>query len=151
MNMKLLRRCTALIGLVALSIATLTAVPAMAQGGGGGGRMMMTPDQQVAAIDKAVSLTDDQKPKVLTIIQDSQKKMADLRNSGDDMQTLRPKMMQIRQDQNEKIKALLTDDQKTKYDAYIASMRRGGPGGMGGPPAGAPPAGDAGSPPPPPQ
>ena len=151
MNMKLLRRCTALVGVVALSMATLNTVPAMAQGGGGGGgRMMMTPDQQVAAIDKAVSLTDDQKPKVLTIIQDSQKKMADLRNSGEDMQTLRPKMMQIRQDQNEKIKALLTDDQKTKYDAYIASMRRGGPGGMGGPPAGGSPPSDTGNPPPPP-
>jgi protein CpxP len=149
MNMKLLRRCTALVGVVALSMATLNIVPAIAQSGGGG-RMMMTPDQQVAAIDKAVSLTDDQKPKVLTIIQDSQKKMADLRSSGEDMQTARPKMMQIRQDQNEKIKALLTDDQKTKYDAYIASMRRGGPGGMGGPPASAPAPGDAGNPPPPP-
>jgi Spy/CpxP family protein refolding chaperone len=144
----MLRRCTALAGVVALSMATLNAMPAMAQGGGGGGRMMMSPDQQVAAIDKAVTLTDDQKPKVLAIVQDSQKKMADLRNSGEDFQTLRPKMMEIRQDQNDKIKALLTDDQKTKYDAYIASMRRGGPGGMGGPPAGGPPPSGSTTPPP---
>ena len=145
MKMSMLRRCTALAGVIALSMATLSAVPALAQGGGGGGRgMMMSPDQQVAAIDKAVTLTDDQKPKVLAVIQDSQKKMEDLRNSGEDFQTLRPKMMQIRQDQNDKIKALLTDDQKTKYDAYIASTRRG----MGGPPGG----GASGNPPPsPPQ
>jgi septal ring factor EnvC (AmiA/AmiB activator) len=148
MKMNMLRRCTALAGVVVLSMATLNAMPAMAQGGGGGGRMMMSPDQQVAAIDKAVTLTDDQKPKVLAIVQDSQKKMADLRNSGEDFQTLRPKMMEIRQDQNDKIKALLTDDQKTKYDAYIASMRRGGPGGMGGPPAGGPPPSGSTTPPP---
>jgi len=93
--------------------------------------MRMSPDDQVAAIDKAVTLTDDQKPKVKAILEADMKKMQDLRNSGDDMQTLRPKMMEIRTQEQTQIKALLTDDQKTKYDAYVASMpRRGG----GGPP-----------------
>jgi hypothetical protein len=95
----------------------------------------------VAAIDKAVTLTDDQKPKVLAIVQESQKKMMDLRNSGEDMQALRPKMMEIRTAQSTQIKTLLTDDQKTKYDAYLASMPqgRGGGGGQGGPGGGGPP------------
>jgi protein CpxP len=51
------------------------------------------------------------------------KKMADLRASQDpDMRT---KMMAMRTDENAKIKALLTDDQKPKFDAYLASMPQG--------------------------
>jgi protein CpxP len=139
MNMTI-RRYAARLGAVALCSAALSTVPMVAQGGGGGG-MRMTPDQQVAAIDKAVTLTDDQKPKVLAIVQESQKKMMDLRNSGEDMQALRPKMMEIRTAQSTQIKTLLTDDQKTKYDAYLASMPqgRGGGGGQGGPGGGGPP------------
>lgn len=134
----MIRRYAARLGVVALCTAALCSTPMLAQGGGG---MRMTPDERVAAIDKAVGLTDEQKPKVKAIIEADMKKMMDLRNSGDDMQTLRPKMMEIRNQENTDIKALLTDDQKTKYDAYLASMpRRGGTGGPGGgAPAGGPP------------
>ncbi len=108
---------------------------------GGGGRMQMTPDAQVAALDKAVTLTDDQKPKVLAIYTADAKKMADLRAAQDP--DMRNKMMAMRTDENTQIKALLTDDQKPKFDAYLASMPqgRGGRGGGGG---------GAGTPPPPP-
>jgi hypothetical protein len=48
---------------------------------------------------------------------------------------MRTKMMAMRTDENTKIKALLTDDQKPKFDAYLASMPQGrGPGGGGGAP-----------------
>jgi hypothetical protein len=47
----------------------------------------------------------------------------------------------MRADENNQIKALLTDEQKPKFDAYLASQpQRGGPGG-GGPGAGGPPPG----------
>lgn len=127
MKMKI-RGLAARLGVVALCSAALCSTPMLAQGGGGG--MRMSPDDRVAAIDKAVTLTDDQKTKVKAIFEADQKKMADLRNSGEDFQTLRPKMMEIRNQENTQIKALLTDDQKTKYDAYLASMPRMG----GGPP-----------------
>jgi Spy/CpxP family protein refolding chaperone len=131
-------------GAVVLCSAALCAVPAMAQGGGG--RMMMSSDQRVAAVDKAVTLTDDQKIKIKAIYEADMKKMMDLRDSGEDRSTLMPKMMAIRTDENAQIKALLTDEQKPKYDAYLASLPQGrGPGG-GGP--GGP--GGAGAPPPPP-
>lgn len=135
-----IRRYAARMGAVALCTAALCSMPMFAQGGGGG--MRMTPDERVAAIDKAVSLTDEQKPKVKAIIEADQKRMMDLRNSGGDMQTMRPKMMEIRTQENTDIKALLTDDQKTKYDAYVASMPMGrgrGNGGGNAPPP-APPA-----------
>jgi len=140
MEMKMTRRFAARMGAVALCSAALCSVPMLAQGGGGGGRGMMTPEARVAAIDKAVTLTDDEKTKITALLTDDAKKMADLRASQDpDMRT---KMMAMRTDENTKIKALLTDDQKPKYDAYVASMPQGRGGGGGG---------GGAAPPPPPQ
>jgi protein CpxP len=140
MNTKMIRRYAMRMGAVAMCSAALCTVPMMAQGGGGGGRGMMTPEARVTAIDKAVTLTDDQKTKITALLTDDQKKMADLRASQDpDMRT---KMMAMRTDENTKIKAMLTDDQKPKYDAYLASMPQGRGGGGGG---------GGSAPPPPPQ
>ena len=132
MNMKMIRKYVAAAGAVALCSAALCTVPMMAQGGGGGG-MRMTSDQRVANLDKAVTLTDDQKTKVKAIYDADMKKMQDLMAAQDpDMRT---KMQAMRADENTQIKTLLTDDQKPKYDAYLASMPRGrGPGGGGAPP-----------------
>jgi protein CpxP len=137
MEMQMIRKFAARMGVVALCGATLCSVPMMAQGGGGGGRM--TPEMRVAAIDKAVTLTDDQKTKVMAIYAADTQKMTDLRNSGEDRETMRPKMMAMRADENKQIKDLLTDDQKPKFDAYLAALPQygGGGGGQGG--GGAPP------------
>jgi protein CpxP len=137
---KTILKYAARAGAVALCSAALCSVPMMAQGGGGGGRMQMTSDQRVAAVDKAVTLTDDQKVKIKAIYEADMKKMADLRASQDpDMRT---KMQAMRADENTQIKALLTDDQKPKFDA-MPQYGRGGGGGQGGgqgaPPAGPPP------------
>ncbi len=48
-------------------------------------------------------------------------------------------MMAMRDDENKQIKALLTDDQKTKFDA-MPQYGRGGGGGQGGGTPPAPPA-----------
>jgi hypothetical protein len=100
-----------------------------------GGRGPMTPEQQQAQLDamaKAVGLTADQVAKVKVIQDEARKKIADLRASGGDPAEMRPKMMEINADQTAKIKAILTDEQKPKYDEYLAANRpqRGG----GGPP-----------------
>ena len=146
MKMNMIRRYAMRAGAVAMCSAALCTVPMMAQGGpggggGGGGRgMRMTPDQQVANLDKAVTLTDDQKTKVLAIYTADQKKRMDLMQAQDP--DMRAKMTAMRTDENAQIKALLTDDQKPKFDAYLASMpqgRGGGGGGQGGPPPAAPP------------
>jgi protein CpxP len=134
---KTILKYAARVGAVALCSAALCSVPMTAQGGGGGGRM--TPEMRVAAIDKAVALTDDQKTKINALLADDQKKMMDLRNSGEDRETMMPKMQAMRADESTKIKGWLTDDQKVKYDAYVASMPQRGGGGQGGPPPSAPP------------
>jgi periplasmic protein CpxP/Spy len=138
MKMMMFRRYATRLGAMAMcsaalgTVLTLGAVPMQAQGGGGGG-MRMTSDQRVAAIDKAVTLTDDQKTKIKAIFDADAKKMQDMMAAQDpDMRT---KMTAMRTDENTQIKALLTDDQKPKYDAYLASMPQRGQR----PPAAAPP------------
>ena len=124
MNIRTIRNFATRTAAVAVCSAALFATSMHAQG-----RNMMTPEQRVDAIDKAVTLTPDQKTKITALYADDQKKMQALRDAQDpDMRT---KMTDMRTEENTKIKAMLTDDQKPKYDAYIAAMpQRGG----GGPP-----------------
>lgn len=96
---------------------------------------------QVEFLTKKLSLTPDQVTQVKAIEDDSRKQMMALREdtsiAGADK---RAKMMDIHKAAQDKIRALLTDDQKTKYDALQAEMRermenrRGGPGGPPPPP-----------------
>lgn len=131
MKMTMFRRYATRIGAVALCSAALCTTPMLAQGG----RMMQTPEQQVAALDTAVTLTADQKPKVQAIYEADAKKRADLMSAQDpDMRT---KMTAMRTEEQAQIKAVLTDEQKPKYEAMLAAQPRGGRGG--GAPAGAPP------------
>ena len=138
MKMMQFRRYATRMGALAMCSAALCTAPMLAQGGGG---MRMTPEARVAAIDKAVTLTDDQKTKITAMYTADMKKMMALRDAQDP--DMRSKMMAMRADENTQIKALLTDDQRPKFDAYVASMPQGrGPGGGGG---------AAPTPPPPPQ
>ena len=138
MTMNRIQKYVVRLGALVLCTVALSTSPMLAQGRGG-----MSPEAQQARLDsmvKAVGLTDDQVTKVKAIQADSMKQMMDLRSAGGDPQEMRPKMMAIREGEQTKIKALLTDDQKPKYDAWQASQP--GPGRPGG---GTPP------PPPPPQ
>ena len=105
-------------------------------GGPGGMR-----GNQVEFLTKKLNLTSDQVTQVKAIEDDSLKQMMALREdtsiAGADKRT---KMMDIHKAAQDKIRALLTDDQKTKYDALQAEMRErmenrhGGPGGSPPPP-----------------
>ncbi len=122
MNIKTIRTFAMRMGAVALFSAALCTGSMQAQGRG-----MMSSDDRVAAIDKAVTLTGDQKTKIKALLDDDMTKMQALRAAQDpDMRT---KMMAMRTDENTKIKGMLTDDQKPKYDAYVAAMPQRGPGG----------------------
>ena len=77
----------------------------------------MSPDDQLKRLTKDYNLTVDQQAKIKPILVDEQKKMEDLRNdSSVDRQTVRGKMMQIRQDTNDQVRAQLDDKQKEKFD-----------------------------------
>jgi len=107
-------------------------------GGPGGMR-----GNQVEFLTKKLNLTPDQVTQVKAIEDDSRKQMMALREdasiAGADK---RAKVMDIHKTAQDKIRALLTDDQKTKYDALQAEMRErmeNRHGGPGGPPPPTPP------------
>lgn len=110
--------------------------PPPAQAGaqqGGGGRGMMDPGQRSQMMKERLNLSDDQTTQVKAILEDSRTKMEALRsNSSLSQDDRRSQMMTIRKGENDKVEALLTADQKTKYEAMQQEMRgrmRGGNGG----------------------
>jgi protein CpxP len=108
-------------------------------GGGPGGRR----GNQVEFLTKKLNLTPDQVTQVKAIDADAMTQMKALREDTSVAEPdKRAKMMDIHKTSQDKIRALLTEDQKTKFDALQAQMRehRGNHGG-----------GDEPPPPPPPQ
>jgi Spy/CpxP family protein refolding chaperone len=117
------------------------------QAGGGmghhGGGHMMDPDQRLAHMTKRYNLTADQQSQIKPILQDEQQQMqtmrADTSMSRDDK---RAKMMSMHQESTQKIEAVLTDQQKQKFEAdqqkmkeHMAEHMHGGQGDAGQPPA----------------
>jgi len=150
---------TARIAALAVCSAALTAIPMVAQdtappppqeGPGahqgpprGGPREMEA--RRMEMLTKQLNLTADQQTQAKAIFEASRQQMEALRNdTATAPQDKRPKMMSIRQEESAKFKALLTDEQKTKYADMEAKMRergeeRRGPGGPGGENAPPPP------------
>jgi periplasmic protein CpxP/Spy len=127
--------------LLALCMTALSAAPVMAQdpatppaqqdqGGPGGG---MRGGRQVEMLTKNLNLTPDQVTQVKAIDDDQMKQMTAVRNDSSLQQAdRRQKMMDIRKAGQDKIRAILTDEQKTKYDDMLAKMQaRRGQGGGG--------------------
>lgn len=103
------------------------------QGGGGGRGMRMDPGRRADMLKQNLGLSDDQTTQVKAIYQDSQTKMETLRsNSSLAQDDRRSQMMDIRKGENDKINALLTADQKTKYETMQQEMRGRRGGGSGG-------------------
>ena len=155
MKITMFRKTILQVAVLALGIVGPIALPVMAQdpapppapqgqagpqhGHGGPGGMR---GNQVDFLTKKLNLTSDQVTQVKAIDDDARKQFMSLREdtsiAGADKRT---KMMDIHKASQDKIRALLTDDQKTKYDALQAEMRdrmqnhRGGPGAPPPPPA----------------
>jgi len=100
----------------------------------------MTPDEELQRLDKSLKLTDDQKSQIKPILEDRQKQMesfhSDTSLSPEDRMG---KIRSLMKESNGKIRDLLNDDQKKKFD----EMQQQGRGRMGG-------HGPGGGPPPPP-
>jgi periplasmic protein CpxP/Spy len=118
------------------------------EGGGMGGHRggrMMDPDQRLAQMTKRYKLTTDQQSQIKPILQDEQQQMQSLRSdTSSSREDKRAKMQSIHQADTQKIEAVLTDEQKQKFEAdqqrRAEHMHGGGQG-----------AGDAGQPPAQPQ
>ncbi|MEO7414209.1 MAG: hypothetical protein ABIZ81_12720 [Opitutaceae bacterium] len=125
--------------LIAAAVLGLAILPAIsfaqppAGGGQGGGRRGQTPEVQMTALEEAVGkLSADQKTKIMAIYT----------KSAADMQAMAqedrrgPKAQEMRMATQKEIRALLTPEQATKFDAMPPPGRggRGGQGGQGGAP-----------------
>ena len=88
------------------------------------GRHWPSPDEVVAKMDGKLSLSDDQKAKITPIIAERQEKMKSLASEGGRRRKKAREMKSIMEDSDKKIKALLSDDQKKKYDELQQEMRQ---------------------------
>ena len=144
MKMTMFRSFVLRVAVLAIGATALSTLPAMAQepsappAGQGGPRQGGMRGNQVDFLTKQLNLTPDQVTQVKAIDEDTWKQMKALRDdtstAGPDKRT---KMMDIHKASQSKIRALLTADQQTKFDALEAQMRehRGNRGGgQGGPP-----------------
>lgn len=112
--------------------AMLCAVPAKAQdtapatppGGGMGPRGGMMGEHRIEMLTQKLNLTPDQVTQIKAIDDDTMKQAQAVRaDTSLSQQDRRGKMMDIHKTSEDKIRGLLTDDQKTKYDALQAEMR----------------------------
>jgi periplasmic protein CpxP/Spy len=100
-------------------------------------------ERELNQLSRILSLTDDQKTQVKTILESQRQQMEQLRSSAGQAngaaQPDRTQFQAIRQDTKTKIEALLNDEQKAKYEAWLQQreqrmeQRRGGEGEQGPP------------------
>jgi len=101
------------------------------QGGQGHRHGRMDPDAQLQRMTRQLGLSADQQTQIRPILVDRQQKMeAVWQNQSLSQQDRRSQMMSIRQDSNAKIEAVLTDQQKQKFEEM--QERHGRHGGQGG-------------------
>ena len=91
------------------------------------GKRGMSPEQQLERYTERLSLTDEQKPKVKAVLEDSAKKRREImKDNAQDRQAMREKMQPVMEAQNKKMKEILTADQFTKYQEMIDRAKKGG-------------------------
>ena len=86
-----------------------------------------TVEQRLERMSKELNLTDDQKPKVKSAMEDMQKATREARDA--DPSERRDKMRTAREDYTKKMKEILTADQFTKFEEMMkaeAQKRKGG-------------------------
>jgi protein CpxP len=118
---KILLMCCFLIGISAVSHA---------QGGG----MRKSPEDRAKDLQTQLKLNDDQTSKITVIYKDQATKMDSVRTAANgDRSAMRQAMAPMMKATNDKVKAVLTPEQATAYDAWMKErmdrMRQGGGGG----------------------
>ncbi|HEY1264156.1 MAG TPA: hypothetical protein VGF06_11585, partial [Terriglobales bacterium] len=88
-----------------------------------GGRQWPAPEEVVQKLDQKLSLSDDQKAKLTPLIAERQEKMKALASESGRRRKKAREMKAIYSESDEKIKAVLNDDQKQKYAEAEQEMR----------------------------
>lgn len=123
--------CLGLFSGAALLAQDSTTAPGPAQDQAGGAPMHhggmhgpMSPDQELSHLTKNLSLTSDQQTQIKPILQDRHDQMMQMHQ---DASMSRPdrmaKMKALDESSNTKLEAVLTGEQKTKYEKMIADRK----------------------------
>ena len=105
--------------LIPIVVLSLVAGASLSQAQEKKGRGGMSPEARVEQLDKALTLTADQKTKIMAILEKGREEAQAI--PKEERKEKMPEMMRA---QNAKIRALLTPEQQTKFDA----MPQGGGG-----------------------
>lgn len=116
----------ALLTLALLMPAALFAQPPGPGGDQAGGRRHMpSVDDLLNQLSSKLKLTDAQKPQVRAVLQDQQDQMKQvMENSSGSREDNRAKMREIHEASTAKIRDLLTDDQKGKFEKMQAEHQK---------------------------
>ena len=113
-------------GLVLGSLLALSNI-CMAQDEKGERKKGPSVQMRLDRMTEELKLTDEQKPKVKAVLEETQKKMQELRDVP--REERRDKLTAIRENEDKKLKEILTSDQYSKWEKMREEMRRGGKGG----------------------
>ncbi|WP_129714512.1 Spy/CpxP family protein refolding chaperone [Pedobacter sp. SYP-B3415] len=109
---------------IVMIFALLLGVTAFANAQQGGGNPEDRMKRMVETMSEKLKLTEDQKTKVSAIYADQWKAMQKAREeAGDDRSKMREAMMKQRKETEDKVQALLNDDQKKAYTAWREEQR----------------------------
>ena len=104
-----MKKCLLLLAALVLTVGSLSA-----QG------MRMSLEDRAKALKDSLSLDSVQTKKVVAIYKESQEAMrAAFENAGDDREAMRGTMQEITKKADDKVKALLNDAQKKKFEEMI--------------------------------
>jgi len=88
---------------------------------------MPTVAEQLDRLSNALNLTDDQKPQVKAVLEEQHAKMQKImENRSGSREDNMSKMHEVRQTSTAKLRALLTDEQKAKFDKMEAEHKHMG-------------------------
>ena len=81
--------------------------------------MKMDTQEMVNHLDQQLTLSADQKTKITTIVENSNKHAEQLMSSGGDQKATHDAMHQLHENTHAQIRATLNPDQQTKFDAMM--------------------------------
>jgi hypothetical protein len=89
--------------------------------------MRISPEERAKALKDSLSLDSAQTAKVVGIYKESQKAMQDaFQSASGDRESMRSTMQEISKKADDKVKALLNDKQKAKYEEMIKNRPQRG-------------------------
>lgn len=92
--------------------------------------MHMDPNRQLERLTRELNLTTDQQAQIKPLlVEHRQKVQALFQDQSLSQEDRRTQMRTIGEGTHNSIRAILTDEQKQKFDAMQGRMRHGGPGG----------------------